>query len=623
MNFKINQQTLIVFSLGILFSSNILQARLASFNESDAVFKLISVKNEVHANGTYDEYYRSIIEIKKESARSDFGIYRLKFNPLSESLVSIEAQTTNKGKVFPVKKSDIVIKPLAHPGPGFDTQSQLSVAYPNVEIGSLLEIKFHLKRRIAPIPHFYGRQYNLGTYGLVEKYEETWVSPKPLYLEIKDPDMYLETSQTQNKIEIKLKKPLYFKALEENNAIYSPSSLVWIGVSNIQSWSEFPKTTLQYYENVITAPLPELYEAILNKAEKISTPSDQINFITSQLEEKIRYLGDWRLVKGAYHPRSLNEITKSGYGDCKDKSVSTASILRRLGYQAHVAVINRSEKHIRNPLRLPTNHFNHAIVWAFKDGREYWIDPTNFTSYVQRIYPDISHRQTIIFKPNEAIPTETPALDAATNKIESQLEFNFDDSQELQGKGTIQLLGAAANSITGKSLLDSKNQIDFMIAKWMTNINDLLEWKFDPFDLSSRIVSDFKTNFTFKARWKPITTSMGFAFLRYAREAIGNLNIPLKNRISSLFVSNPFSFSNTIDFVGKNMSMSKDLFCDGRSQWFDYQRDVKNYKDKITLKETLVIKQNIISIDDLKTPEFYQEQQKILTCMGDFALVFK
>lgn len=600
-------------------------SRWAEFNESDYVTKSLQIKNKVFASGGYETQYSRTIQIKKESARTKQGLYRLTFNPFAESISSIEARTINPTQTYVVKKKDIEIKSLASAGPGFDTRSQISVAFPNVEVGSKLEIKYYRVNKKPRVPKLFSEHYSLGDGVAYENYKETWDSEVPLYVEIHDPDGFLKVSKSNKDkyVEIELIKPIYRDIIEEKNSISNPKDLVWAAVSTISTWKDFPKKTIQSYESVINSELPKKLQDIYIKALDINDRYEQINSVTSNLAESLRYLGDWRLVRGAYHPHTLKQIVKSGYGDCKDMSVSAGAILKKLGYNVHAVFIDRDVKTVHSPLQLAALRYNHAILWAERDGKEYWIDPTNFTSSAQRIFPDIADREAIILKPTGAVLSRAPAIDAKTEIIDTTLTLNFKNQTEIVGDGRISLLGFASESMTGLSLSKSKSNLDHRLVTWATNIPDLMEWKFDNYDFSSRIVKDFSTNFTFTAGWHPIRTSAGQAYLVESSSIVKALDFPRKDRVGSLHIVRPHESIRKIKFVGENILYNKETQCEGVSKWFSYRRKVTKERDALFLKDEVTLNQTTIPSEDLKTTEFWSEQQKILSCMSSFAVVFK
>ena len=127
---------------------------------------------------------------------------------------------------------------------------------------------------------------------------------------------------------------------------------------------------------------------------------EKLNTVTSLLAENINYLGDWRPISGLYVPRDLEAIANTKLADCKDFSAATAAILRKLGMEAHISWVKRGLGAFESPTPLPTmTEFNHAIVRAVTSGRTYWVDPTNFSSFAQGIFPDIADKRTLTLDP--------------------------------------------------------------------------------------------------------------------------------------------------------------------------------------------------------------------------------
>jgi len=598
-------------------------ARWGKVSESPYILKLNEVKNKIKADGAFESKFYRLIEIKNEQGRNSQGLYKFNYNPEAEKLISIEAKTINGKKEYHVPESDIVIKPLSSSGPGFDTQNQVSVAYPNVEIGSQLELKYHLVRTKPSLPGYFNDHFTIGRHVAIENYNEIWESEGPLFVEVFDPGKFLNVTKSKNKIEVLLVKPIYTEIYEEKNSIYAPESLTWVGVTNIEKWSDFPKATISAYEDVIKSELPESYKKILEEAKKETDPYNQIDAVTSRLADTLRYLGDWRLVKGAYHPRSLEVISGSGYGDCKDMTVSTAAILTRLGFKAHAAFVNRNFDLIASPIKVPAVYFNHAIVWAEKDGKEYWIDPTNHTSSARRIYPDIADHKTVILDPAGARESKTPAGTPESNSIKIDLDIVFKNDSELTGKGRINLAGFASESITGDELSSSKAQLDYRLVTWATNLPDLMGWKFDNYSLKSRIVKDFSVGFSFQAGWQTLVSSAGKGYAVPQAGIVKVVNTSLTDRESSLLLADPFEYRRSLRVSGKEMQNAGKLNCEGKYKWFDFSRKIKEDDDSLILLDFFSIKMPVIPISDLKSAEFKKAQKLFVNCVGDFAFIFE
>ncbi|MBL8552544.1 MAG: DUF3857 and transglutaminase domain-containing protein [Hyphomonadaceae bacterium] len=93
------------------------------------------------------------------------------------------------------------------------------------------------------------------------------------------------------------------------------------------------------------------------------------------VQDRIRYVAT-NFGEGGYRPRAPALIVQRRYGDCKDKALLLAAILRKLGHDAHVALVCAQRP--RGPLTdAPApNAFDHVIVKAKIDGEARWIDAT-------------------------------------------------------------------------------------------------------------------------------------------------------------------------------------------------------------------------------------------------------
>jgi hypothetical protein len=93
------------------------------------------------------------------------------------------------------------------------------------------------------------------------------------------------------------------------------------------------------------------------------------------VREEIRYLGLENGIHGhrAHRPA---QVLERRFGDCKDKAVLLASLLRALGIESDVALVN-PDRRDKLDERLPSPYaFDHAIARAVIGGRERWLDAT-------------------------------------------------------------------------------------------------------------------------------------------------------------------------------------------------------------------------------------------------------
>jgi hypothetical protein len=250
---------------------------------------------------------------------------------------------------------------------------QILLAFSKLEIGSKIILKYELKTKKPYLDKHFDSFYDFG--------EDAWIknniikirSEIPLYILVNDPENHL-----------KIKK--------YKNALLNQNTRTFIFISTSDNWKQLAKNlSKQNFSKIYDQELPQEFINIFNVAEKIQNNIDQINIVTSYLNDKIQYLSDTTTIKGRFAPRDLDVIAKSQLGDCKNLSAATISILNKLGYKAQFALVLRGEGS-PYPNTLPSMFvFNHAIVKATdKNGKIYCIDSTNLQSMADGIFPDIA-----------------------------------------------------------------------------------------------------------------------------------------------------------------------------------------------------------------------------------------
>lgn len=149
-----------------------------------------------------------------------------------------------------------------------------------------------------------------------------------------------------------------------------------VEISSTRDWADIVAVTKPHYD--LTQELPEQFRGRLAAiAERTSEPQDRLVEALRLVQDDLRYVS-LAMGTGTYIPRSPMEVVRSGFGDCKDKSMLLAIALRTLGIDADVA-LTHSREGLALPQRLPgIPVFDHVIVRAKIADRIYWLDPTNY-----------------------------------------------------------------------------------------------------------------------------------------------------------------------------------------------------------------------------------------------------
>jgi transglutaminase-like putative cysteine protease len=158
--------------------------------------------------------------------------------------------------------------------------------------------------------------------------------------------------------------------------------------SNTPSWYKpYPKIVMSdmaEWDEVVTWALPLYEQTPVTEAEleviaEITQPGmskqQQLLAALDFVQEQIRYLG-LEMGESSHRPSLPDEVLERRYGDCKDKARLLISLLRELGIEAHPALVN-THSGVYLTDTLPSQHsFDHAMVLARLEGKNYWIDPT-------------------------------------------------------------------------------------------------------------------------------------------------------------------------------------------------------------------------------------------------------
>ncbi len=148
----------------------------------------------------------------------------------------------------------------------------------------------------------------------------------------------------------------------------------YLEVSDLGNWSEVVRRVVPLFS--VRPPMsPELAEVVSNIRGAGGTPAEQALRALQFVQEEIRYVSI-SIGRGAYQPASPATVLSRRFGDCKDKSLLLATILRALGVDAQPALVNTWFGRTLDE-SLPTPYlFDHAIVRMQIGSDVYWLDGT-------------------------------------------------------------------------------------------------------------------------------------------------------------------------------------------------------------------------------------------------------
>ncbi|WP_341814014.1 DUF3857 domain-containing protein [Wolbachia endosymbiont (group B) of Dendrolimus pini] len=601
-----------VFNLAMLafFVASTAEARWSKYEDASVEVKFSNVNINVDRDGTYETEVELQAKILKESGRDRFSLYSLIYNDDSADLTVLEAKTAYNGEEYIVTEDMIEDKPLASPSKGFDQLRQVTISFPKIEIGTEVYLRYKQVNKKVPVDNFYGLSFSY--HGDYLQAENTKINSElPLEIKVNDPREVLEIAEEKNddihSISIALKKAVYENTTNEpHNGILNIKHNTWVSLSSLSEWEDLAKKLAPGYHSVINQPLPATFEAIAEFADNESTDEEKINAVTSLLNEKVQYMGDWRTVSGKFFPRDLEKIADSQVGDCKDFSASTAAILQKLGYKVQPILVMRGTTSTSNPEALPNmGNFNHVMLKVTnRDGKIYWIDPTNTVSMAQGIFPDIADRNALVLDSEEADYIKIPAVQGENSKVISHSELTIEDNV-VNEYGQLTVQGEAALGLTGVGLYYSNEQLRDSVFRMISGVYlDEEEKKFLELpDLTLRNVEDLTIKYEFQQKNKIFKTNLGPA-LNLGDNWLNDVVNTASDQVSDLFIGVPKTKESHMIIKDIKIKNCENLNFEINSPWLYVNRFCKYQNDGTEFSNLITIKKSFITNEELKTAEY-------------------
>jgi transglutaminase-like putative cysteine protease len=153
---------------------------------------------------------------------------------------------------------------------------------------------------------------------------------------------------------------------------YEPSEVVQ--VTEYASWSEVAKWADALFQ-LDEESRATIAGIAVDIRKSNHTRDAQVVAAIRFVQDDIRYLGI-EMGRGSHEPRQPAVVMSQRYGDCKDKALFLAALLRELGVEAYPALVNtKLRSHLDDFLPSPFL-FDHVITEVLDGGRTYWIDGT-------------------------------------------------------------------------------------------------------------------------------------------------------------------------------------------------------------------------------------------------------
>jgi len=142
------------------------------------------------------------------------------------------------------------------------------------------------------------------------------------------------------------------------------------------TWEGISTRLYELYKDRVNVAFDDLKEDPSYKSLKLGDNKEKnIRTMIEFVQNQVTYLFDVDIMHN-YLPQKAEETLRHKSGDCKAKSVLLVGLLKTIGVESQVILLNyQDDLFVKDALPSPMI-FNHAIVKIFHEGREYFVDPT-------------------------------------------------------------------------------------------------------------------------------------------------------------------------------------------------------------------------------------------------------
>ncbi|HEY0943954.1 MAG TPA: DUF3857 domain-containing protein, partial [Opitutaceae bacterium] len=211
----------------------------------------------------------------------------------------------------------------------------------------------------------------------------------------------------------------------------------FVQVSEFASWAEVAAWARELF-SVPPEPSPELRARVTTLTESLSTREEKANALLRFVQDDVRYLGI-HFNESTHRPNPPDEVLRRRFGDCKDKSLLLVALLRSLGLQADVALVNSGwGRGLKSLLPSPLS-FDHAIVRVTVPIEMRRSGAASFTDQTRRGLVESSKREINTVQANTLLGTSAglvPRAGAAPDEfpaLNAPAEIWLDPTSSLQG----------------------------------------------------------------------------------------------------------------------------------------------------------------------------------------------
>ena len=202
-------------------------------------------------------------------------------------------------------------------------------------------------------------------------------------------------------------------------------------VSTLKSWSDVANwySDLSYQDVSNNFELNATYKEIFSE-QKTLTNLQKAKKIYEYILTKLRY-SSVSFRQSGYVPQDVSKIISTRLGDCKDFSTLFVALAQKAGIPAQLVLIDTRDNGAKTMV-LPSVDFNHCIVMAKIDGKDYYLELTDNNLPFGSLPNNLNGALSLLIPPHGQKSTETLKPLVSTTRMTDKIARNI--SVAINGK---------------------------------------------------------------------------------------------------------------------------------------------------------------------------------------------
>ncbi len=345
----------------------------------DGVVYLLSDQQVRVTNATTDRYHHHVHEVIAQPGVEHVSQLELEFDPTYQRLIIHRiqirrgAQTINALKPNELRllqKEDEMEQRL------FNGTLAALVILNDVRVGDVVEYDYSVN---GANPILAGRFADVNYLAESEpvarlRYRLLWPAGRTLQQQVRNLELKPTEQRNGDTIEYVWERTNLPAPDFADETALAADEFPTLYLTEFKSWQEVAAWAAPLYR--LQGPLSPALRQQIEKWRQVSPrPAEQMLAALRFIQDEIRYLGI-ELGPHSHQPHHPAQVLAWRYGDCKDKALLFATVLRELGIEAYPALVNTDLQGRAQELPPSPFAFDHVITQVKLNGQTYWFDPT-------------------------------------------------------------------------------------------------------------------------------------------------------------------------------------------------------------------------------------------------------